>query len=123
MQFNYLLFLLFGNVHKNTPPVFLSLFLVQLLGLSSKSVEKGVLFLSAKDLLNDGTINYTQNVKYISEQDYERLSTKSSPQKGDIIYSRIGACLNCTPCQGHFYLFILGNVCLSTLQLTIPSNG
>ena len=31
--------------------------------------------------------------------------------------------LNCTPCQGHFYLFVLGNVCLSTLQLTIPSNG
>ena len=31
--------------------------------------------------------------------------------------------INCTPCQGHFYLFVLGNVCLSTLQLTIPSNG
>ena len=31
--------------------------------------------------------------------------------------------LNCTPCQGHFYLFVLRNVCLSTLQLTIPSNG
>ena len=31
--------------------------------------------------------------------------------------------VNCTPCQGHFYLFVLGNVCLSTLQLTIPSNG
>ena len=58
-----------------------------------KSVEKGVLFLSAKDLLNDGSINYTNNVKYISEEDYVRLSGKSKPQKGDIIYSRIGACL------------------------------
>ena len=58
-----------------------------------KSVEEGVLFLSAKDLLNDGTINYTNNVKYISEEDYQRLSTKSSPIVGDIIYSRIGACL------------------------------
>ena len=58
-----------------------------------KSVENGVLFLSAKDLLNDGSINYTNNVKYISEEDYVRLSGKSKPQKGDIIYSRIGACL------------------------------
>ena len=58
-----------------------------------KAVERGVLFLSAKDLLNDGTINYTHNVKYISEEDYNKLSTKSKPQKGDIIYSRIGACL------------------------------
>ena len=33
------------------------------------------------------------------------------------------ATVNCTPCQGHFYLFVLRNVCLSTLQLTIPSNG
>ena len=58
-----------------------------------KSVENGVLFLSAKDLLNDDSINYTNNVKYISEEDYVRLSGKSKPQKGDIIYSRIGACL------------------------------
>lgn len=43
-----------------------------------KSVEKenGVLFLSAKDLLDDGTINYTDNVKYISLDDYNRLSKK-----------------------------------------------
>ena len=59
----------------------------------SVSADEGVLFLSAKDLLDDGTINYTQNVKYISRADFERLSRKALPQKHDIIYSRIGAAL------------------------------
>ena len=59
----------------------------------SVSADVGVLFLSAKDLLDDGTINYTQNVKYISRADFERLSRKALPQKHDIIYSRIGAAL------------------------------
>ena len=60
-----------------------------------KSVDKnhGVLFLSAKDLLDDGSINYIDNVKYISNEDYGRLSRKVKPQLGDIVYSRIGACL------------------------------
>ena len=58
-----------------------------------KAVDNGVLFLSAKDLLNDGTINYTDDVKMISEDDFLRLSRKALPQKDDIIYSRIGACL------------------------------
>ena len=59
----------------------------------SVSSDVGVLFLSAKDLLDDGTINYTQNVKYISRADFERLSRKALPKKHDIIYSRIGATL------------------------------
>ena len=58
-----------------------------------KAVDNGVLFLSAKDLLNDGTINFTDDVKMISEDDFLRLSRKALPQKDDIIYSRIGACL------------------------------
>ena len=59
----------------------------------SVPADEGVLFLSAKDLLDDGTINYIQNVKYISRADFERLSRKALPQKNDIIYSRIGAAL------------------------------
>ena len=55
--------------------------------------KQGVLFLSAKDLLDDGTINYTDNVKYISQNDFERLSRKALPRRNDIIYSRIGAAL------------------------------
>ena len=84
-----------------------------------KSVEKGVLFLSAKDLLNDGTINYTQNVKYISEQDYERLSTKSSPQKGDIIYSRIGACLGKARIVKEDIKFLVSYSCCTVKPLLI----
>lgn len=49
----------------------------------------GVLFISAKDLLDDGGISF-ENVKRISEEDFRRLSRKSQPEKGDIIYSRIG---------------------------------
>ena len=59
----------------------------------SVPADEGVLFLSAKDLLDDGTINFTQNVKFISRADFERLSRKAMPQKHDIIYSRIGAAL------------------------------
>ena len=58
-----------------------------------KSVERGIKFLSAKDLLNNGTLNLTEGVKLISEEDYQRLSRKATPQRNDIIYSRIGACL------------------------------
>ena len=58
-----------------------------------KSVERGMKFLSAKDLMNDGTLNLTEGIKLISEEDYVRLSRKATPQRNDIIYSRIGACL------------------------------
>lgn len=55
-----------------------------------KSVESGVPFISAKDLLDDGTIQF-QDVKEISKADFEKLSRKGKPHRGDIIYSRIGA--------------------------------
>lgn len=51
----------------------------------------GVMFLSAKDLIDKGKINYTDNVKYISEDDYNYLTRNFKPQKNDIIYSRRGA--------------------------------
>lgn len=54
------------------------------------AVTQGVPFLSAKDLKDDGTLDFS-DPKYISEEDYERLSRKIKPRKGDIIYSRIGA--------------------------------
>jgi type I restriction enzyme S subunit len=57
------------------------------------SVESGVPFLSAKDLLDDGTLNFIEDVKMISEEDFSNLSKKICPRRGDIIYSRIGACL------------------------------
>ena len=51
----------------------------------------GVKFLSAKDLLDNGTINFTNEIKHISEEDFLRLGRKIIPQRNDIIYSRIGA--------------------------------
>jgi type I restriction enzyme S subunit len=53
------------------------------------AVEKGVPFISAKDLTDDGRISF-ESVKQISEEDFRRLSRKSKPEQGDIIYSRIG---------------------------------
>lgn len=53
------------------------------------AVEEGVPFISAKDLSDDGRISF-ENVKRISQEDFRRLSRKSKPEKGDIIYSRIG---------------------------------
>jgi type I restriction enzyme S subunit len=55
-----------------------------------KAVEKGVPFISAKDLIDDGKISF-DTVKYISESDYAKLSRKIKPEYGDILYSRIGA--------------------------------
>ncbi len=55
-----------------------------------KAVSTGVPFVSAKDLTNDGRLSF-ENVKYISQMDFEDYSRKSCPKKGDIIYSRIGA--------------------------------
>lgn len=55
-----------------------------------KATESGVIFLSAKDLNNDGTLDFS-SPKYISRVDFEKLSRKIKPERNDIIYSRIGA--------------------------------
>ncbi len=57
-----------------------------------RAVQRGIPFLSAKDLLDDGTLNFTEDVKMISIEDFDRLSSKVCPRRDDIIYSRIGAC-------------------------------
>lgn len=54
-----------------------------------KAVSNGVPFISAKDLTNDGRLSF-EEVKYIAQADFQELSRKSCPRKGDIIYSRIG---------------------------------
>jgi type I restriction enzyme S subunit len=55
-----------------------------------KSVEKGKIFLSAKDLSDNGELDFS-NPKFISEEDFKHLSRKVKPKKLDVIYSRIGA--------------------------------
>ena len=55
-----------------------------------KAVDAGIPFISAKDLLDNGKLSF-DDVKYVSEEDFIRLSRKVKPERGDIIYSRIGA--------------------------------
>ena len=86
-----------------------------------KAVDDGVLFLSAKDLLNDGTINYTDDVKMISEEDFFRLSKKALPQKNDIIYSRIGACLGKARVVTEDIRFIVSYSCCTIRPVIIDS--
>ena len=86
-----------------------------------KAVDDGVLFLSAKDLLNDGTINYSNDVKRISEEDFLRLSRKALPQKNDIIYSRIGACLGKARVVTKEIRFLVSYSCCTIRPLIIDS--
>lgn len=55
-----------------------------------RAVDIGVPFLSARDLKDGGLLDFS-NPKYISEEDFTRLSRKVLPKRDDIIYSRIGA--------------------------------
>lgn len=55
-----------------------------------RAVDVGVPFLSARDLKDGGLLDFS-NPKYISEEDFTRLSRKVLPKRNDIIYSRIGA--------------------------------
>ena len=86
-----------------------------------KAVDNGVLFLSAKDLLNDGTINFTDDVKMISEDDFLRLSRKALPQKDDIIYSRIGACLGKARVVTKDIRFLVSYSCCTIRPIIIDS--
>jgi len=54
-----------------------------------KAVERGVPFLSAKDVVGS-KINF-DNVKTISEEDHLRLNKRCNPEESDILYSRIGS--------------------------------
>ena len=55
-----------------------------------KTVVSGFPFLSAKDIKDDLSLNFTDNVKNISHEDFVRLGRKMTPQRNDIIFSRIG---------------------------------
>jgi type I restriction enzyme S subunit len=55
-----------------------------------KGFPSGKMFLSAKDLSDDGELDFS-DPKFISEEDFAQLSRKIKPRKNDIIYSRIGA--------------------------------
>ena len=53
-----------------------------------KYVEKGIPFLSVKDM-SSGTINLN-NTKFISKEEHEILYKRCNPEKGDILLSKVG---------------------------------
>ena len=57
------------------------------------AVAGGIPFLSAKDLKDDGSLNFTEDVKLISREDLSDSPRKIVPKRDDIVYSRYGACL------------------------------
>ncbi len=54
-----------------------------------KVSQNGLPYLSTGNLKKDGTIDFT-NSKTISRKDFEELSRKIKPQKGDILFPRYG---------------------------------
>jgi type I restriction enzyme S subunit len=55
-----------------------------------KAQKHGIPLISAKDIKEDGTINFSNKIKYISEADFKDMSVKIRPQIDDIIYTRYG---------------------------------
>jgi type I restriction enzyme S subunit len=54
-----------------------------------KDSEEGIPYLSTGNLKSNGSIDFF-NAKIISEEDYQRLSVKIKPERGDIIFPRYG---------------------------------
>lgn len=53
------------------------------------AVETGIPFISPKDFISEGRIDFT-TAKKISQSDFERLSIKCRPRVGDILMARYG---------------------------------
>jgi type I restriction enzyme S subunit len=54
-----------------------------------KQLDKGYPYVSTKDFTDDLKISFDK-AKYVSEEDYLKLSRKIKPEKGDIIFPRYG---------------------------------
>jgi type I restriction enzyme S subunit len=52
-------------------------------------VEKGVKFISAQNT-SSNYLNFT-NVKYISEEEYEKSTPNAKPKRGDVLFTRVGS--------------------------------
>ena len=52
-----------------------------------RTVSKGIPYLMTGDFCGFNELNF-DNVKHISEEDYEQLSRKIKPEKGDILFAR-----------------------------------
>lgn len=74
-----------------------------------KPVEQGYHMVSGKDIIN-GLIDF-KKTHYISELDHKRIMQRSKPEKGDIIFSKIGT-LGSTAIVYEDFEFSIKNVAL-----------
>ena len=56
---------------------------------SQKYIEKGYPFITSKNLLKNGNIDF-ENVSYISEKDYKKINERSKVNINDILFGMIG---------------------------------
>jgi len=54
-----------------------------------KYVDKGMAFISSKDI-SKGYLDLS-DIKYISEGEYNKISNNAKPQKGDVLFTRVGS--------------------------------
>ena len=52
-------------------------------------VEQGIKFISAQNTSNDYLD--LSNVKYISEEEYAKCTSNAKPQRGDVLFTRVGS--------------------------------
>lgn len=80
-------------LYHNTPVVFKALGEVCdiYLGLTytPNYVDNGIKFISAQNTSND--FLDLKNVKYISKDDYYKITSNAKPKKGDILFTRVGS--------------------------------
>ena len=63
-------------------------------------VEKGVAFLSVKDI-SGGEIRW-DNIKYVSQEEYDAAPKGAIPNKGDILFCRVGTMGTCARIEHPF---------------------
>ncbi|PRZ22080.1 restriction endonuclease subunit S [Flavobacterium granuli] len=56
---------------------------------SPKYIAKGFPLITSKNLLNNGSMDFT-NVSFITEEDYVQINKRSKVDKGDILFGMIG---------------------------------
>ncbi|MDP3878055.1 MAG: restriction endonuclease subunit S [Methylobacter sp.] len=56
-----------------------------------KRVESGVPFLSAKNVGNNGRLNWDERDDFVSELDYSAITSSFSPRQGDVLLTVVGS--------------------------------
>jgi type I restriction enzyme, S subunit len=82
---------------------------------SPPSQEKGVPYITAKHLKNTG-LDFFSNPTYISIEDHQKIYSRCSPKKGDVLYIKDGATTGLAAVNNYDFEFSM----LSSLALIKP---